>query len=144
MLLEKIKYKLSNIIKPSARRLGNIHVNWGYFLFTFFVTVAIILLGSNIYRIIKKGYERYEIINAEQARLDELIAKNLILEEDLKYYSSKEYIDLIAREQFNYVRPGQHLAYTIKEIEYYEKKQPEEVKELPEPGWRNWLELLQE
>lgn len=142
MILQKIKYNFSNFIKPILRRLETLDINWGYALFSFVSVLAIVLLTGNIYRIIKRGYERYEIIQQEEERLAELELQNKELEDELKYYSSKEYIDIKAREEFNLVFPNQHLVYTVKEADFYESKPVVQIYEPPEPSWRVWKDLI--
>lgn len=100
------------------------------------------LLGANVFRIIKKGYERYEIIQQERVRLEELYAENYRLKEDLRYYSSKEYVDIKAREELNLVFPNQKLV-SIEEDEILILEDEELIYlEEPKPSWRLWYDLL--
>lgn len=142
MILRKIEYKLSAYIGPIARKIKGLDINWGYFTFTVICLVSIVVLGSNVFRTINKGYERFEIIQSERERLEKLIERNVQLKEDLKYYSSTEYIDLKAREELNLAFPNQRLVY----VEHHgdieiEQVNIEEQTEL-EPDWRHWYNLV--
>ncbi len=143
MLIRKIQYQLKKVYKVIEMRTASIEINWVNVIFTFVSSIGIVLLGVNVFRIIKKGYERYEIITEEKKRLENLLALNASLKEDLKYYSSKEYIDLKAREELNLTYPNQRLVYIEKDnkndLDITEKK--EEVS-VVKPSWKNWYNLI--
>lgn len=143
LLLRKIKYKLSKTTQGSLRFLSTFEVNWGYLGFVFVCTISIILLGVNISRIVRKGYERYEIIQEEKRRLDKLAERNQELKKDLKYYSSVEFVDIKAREELNMAFPNQRLIY-IEEEESVDIKDDADQKEENEvkPSWRHWYNLI--
>lgn len=111
-------------------------------MFSFFCIVSIVLLGVNIFRIVRKGYERYEIIQMEKSRLEELIQRKIELQEDLKYYSSKEYIDLKAREELNLAFPNQRLVRIEREEELGISDEQNETSNELVPSWRLWYELI--
>lgn len=141
MLIRKIQYKISKVSQSLYRRTHGIEINWGYVIFSFFCIASILLLGANIFRIIRKGYERYEIIQSEKRRLEELMARNARLHEDLKYYSSKEFVDVKAREELNLAFPNQKLVYIEKEM-LVELDEGEAEKEELSPCWMLWYELI--
>lgn len=142
MILQKIKYKVSKAFSNIWRHSSSIHINWGYWLFSIICFVSIILLGGNVFRIIKKGYERYEIIQQERTRLEELYEKNYRLKDELRYYSSKEYIDIKAREELNLVFPDQKLV-SIQDEEILIIDDEEFIyQEETKPNWRLWYDLL--
>lgn len=141
MFIRKLRYKLAKFARTIFQRFQVVEVNWGYWIFSFICIVSIILLGTNIFRIIRKGYERYEIIQAEKKRLEELLYKNAQLSEELKYYSSKEFVDIKAREELNLAFPNQKLVY-IEKKEVIELNEEEEEKEELNPDWRLWYDLI--
>lgn len=141
MFFRKLKHKILKIQQYLFRKVGGIEINWGYLIFLTICIVSIILLGSNIFRIIRKGYERYEIILKEKERLEELEQKNAHLYEELKYYSSKEFVDIKAREELNLAFPNQKLVY-IEKKEPIELHESSEEKEQFVPSWRLWYELI--
>ena len=118
------------------------NINWGYWIFTLICLFSIVLLGVNIFRIISKGYERYEIIQEERRRLEALIERNYKLREDLKYYSSKEYIDLKAREELNMAFPNQKLVYIEKNQELDFSSEEDLNQQELEPSWHLWYDLI--
>lgn len=141
MIFRKIKYQLKKFSNFLSRRFGNFEINWGYWFFTFLSFIGIILLGLNIFRVVRKGYERYEILLEEKKRLEELYRRNAELKEDLKYYSSKEYVDLKAREELNLTFPDQKLIYIEKEVDIDIKEDKNEQEAL-EPSWEHWYDLI--
>lgn len=141
MVIRKIHYRLSQVYKFILRRFGRLEINWGYWIFSFICLASIIMLGMNIFRIIRKGYERYEIILNEKQRLEDLIAKNEELREDLKYYSSKEYVDIKAREELNLAFPNQRLVYIDRE-QYINIKEESRGEQELAPSWRLWYDLI--
>jgi cell division protein FtsB len=142
MFLKKIQYRISKVVNGVLNRTRNIEINWGYWAFTFVCLLSIILLGANIFRIIKKGYERYEIIQDEKRRLEKLIAKNEELTEELKYYSSTEYVDIKAREELNLAFPNQRLVYIEKEDEILIDSETTRDDTKLDPNWRLWYDLI--
>lgn len=142
MFFKKIQYRVEQGLRPIIRQILGIQLDWGYIFFSGICIVAIVLLGTNIYRTIRKGYERYEIILSEKERLEKLIEKNLALKEDLKYYSSKEYIDLKAREELNLAFPNQRLVYIEKPVSIPSGDEPREEVKKPNPSWKLWYDLL--
>lgn len=142
MIIRKIEYKFSQTFGPMIRNIRKVNLNWGLVVFSFVCMASITLLSVNIYRTIRKGYERYEIIQSERVRLEKLIEKNLQLKEDLKYYSSKEYIDLKAREELNLVFPDQKLVYVEKPKEVNIIEEDEVYEEELKPSWKHWYDLI--
>ncbi|MBU0975678.1 MAG: hypothetical protein ABIE03_07765 [Patescibacteria group bacterium] len=141
-ILKKIRYRLSKVLNALVRKSFSVQVNWAYWIFTFICFLSIVLLGANIFRIIKKGQERYNIIQEERSRLEKLYEKNYQLKEDLKYYSSKEYIDIKAREELNLVFPDQKLVFIEEgEVPSFESEEGKES-EKREPHWKLWYDLL--
>ena len=140
MIIRRIKYLFTQIVNRFSRKAGNLKINWGYMIFSIFCVISILLLGVNIFRIIQKGYQRYEIIQEEKTRLEALIEKNKALEEDLKYYSSMEYVDVKAREELNLVFPDQRLVYIEKDFQFEESENDEKIE--MKPHWRLWYDLL--
>jgi hypothetical protein len=143
MFLKKIQYQLVKMLRTIFDRFKGIEINWGYVFFFLFCSASIILLSSNILRIIQKGYERYEIIQQEKERLEKLVLRNLELKEELKYCSSKEHVDIKAREELNFAFPNQHLVYIDRdtEIDIYSEPQVTEETRL-EPDWKLWFDLI--
>jgi len=94
-----------------------------------------------MFRIIRKGYERYEIILDEKSRLEELEVKNAELYEELKYYSSKEFIDVKAREELNLAFPNQKLVY-IERLEEIEIEEGSKQENKMKPHWKHWYDLI--
>lgn len=143
MLLKKIKYRISQVVQPILNRSINIKFNWGYWIFTFVCLLSIVLLGINVFRIIKKGYERYEIIQGEKRRLETLLVRNIQLKEDLKYYSSKEFIDVKAREELNLAFPNQRLVYIEDQetLDMFDNEDYEDIENLT-PSWHLWYNLI--
>jgi len=141
MFFKKIQYKVQKLLKFIPRLFYGVEVNLGYWLFLLICFVSIVLLSINIFRIIRKGYQRYEIIQSEKSRLEELISKNIQLQEDLKYYSSNEFVDIKAREELNLAFPNQKLVYIEKEeqIEIFGKTEQESKMV---PSWRLWYDLI--
>ncbi|MBN2015404.1 hypothetical protein JW766_01085 [Candidatus Dojkabacteria bacterium] len=142
MIGKKINYILSKFWQGVVRRYSSVSINWGYVIFTSICILSIILLSINIFRIIRKGYERYEIILEEKERLEKLFEKNAELREELKYYSSKEYIDLKAREELNLAFPNQKLVYIEKQKELNSEGEEKVREEELKPGWRLWYDLI--
>jgi cell division protein FtsB len=141
MLFKKIKYKLTVFQKLILRKTKHFEINWMYWVLSSICLLSIFLLSLHVFRIIRKGYERYEIIQREKERLEELEARNIELKEELKYYSSTEFIDIKAREELNLAFPNQRLVY----IDRSEKVEIEEVsrrKEEIKPHWKNWFDLI--
>jgi len=141
MIFKKISYKLKSFLNPLVRKLSGVELNFGYYLFFLICSITIIILISNIIGIIKRGYERHEIIKEEKARLENLKAENEKLQNDLKYYTSKEYIDLKAREELNLALPNQKLAMYIKPVMVEEEEKYEEI-EPKDPDISLWVELI--
>ena len=141
MFIKKIEYKISKFIQKLSRVFRGMGFSWGYWIFSLICVVSIVLLGVNIFRIIKKGYERYEIIQSEKRRLDELSRRNTQLQDELKYYSSKEFVDVKAREELNLAFPNQKLVYIEKDTSVVLEGDSVEEKELT-PSWRLWYELI--
>ncbi len=143
MLIRKIKYKLSKVSKGFLKRTNKIEIDLGYWFFSSICLLSIILLSINIFRIIKKGYGRYEIIQGEKERLEKLLERNAELKEDLKYYSSKEYIDVKAREELNLAFPDQRLVYIEKQEDLYIDNDTDgQRQESLKPDWRLWYDLI--
>jgi hypothetical protein len=142
MFVKRFLYKLSKVIQTVDSKLGGIEINWGYWIFTAICLLSIVLLAANILRIFKKGYERYEIIQQEKERLEALIERNIELQEDLKYYSSTEYVDIKAREELNLAFPNQRLVYIEKKEDYeIDTSEKDGVFDL-EPSWELWYDLI--
>ena len=139
MLFIKLKYRLNKIFKPIFSK--SLEINWHYWIFTFICFISILLLGVNIFRIVQKGYERYEIIQEEKRRLEKLIEQNYKLKEDLKYYSSKEYVDIKAREELNMAFPNQRLVYIEKKESYIDEENKEDEEKIT-PSWHLWYDLI--
>jgi cell division protein FtsB len=141
-ILKKIEYRLGKLFKRLVRKSFTLQINWAYWIFTLICFLSILLLGANIFRIIKRGQERYDIIQEERARLEALYEENYELKEDLKYYSSKEYVDIKAREELNLVFPDQRLVLIEEgEVPNYENDKMEE-KDERKPSWKQWYDLL--
>lgn len=143
MLLKKIQYRYKLISQRLRIIISKFNITASNLLFIVLSGFGIFLLSGNLIRIIRKGYERYEIIQEERARNEELLRKKMQLEEDLKYYSSIEYIDIKAREDLNMVFPDQKLVY-IDDSEYIDYQLEADVEEEKEmkPNWRLWYNLL--
>lgn len=142
MIIRKLKYKISQLAKPLSRKLKNFEFNWGYWAFFIVSIVAIGVLTSNIFRIVQKGYKRYEIIQQEKERLAQLQKENRELKEELEYYSSKEFVDLKAREELNLAFPDQQLVYYVDENEEIYEIEEEESQEEEIPNWQKWRDLI--
>jgi hypothetical protein len=142
MLVKKIKYKISQISKFVSARAKGFEINWGYWGITFACILGILILSSNILRIVRKGYERYEIIQQEKERLERLIEKNAQLTEELKYYSTSEFVDVKAREELNMAFPNQRLIYIEKAGDVYEEVKVEEESTRLQPSWKLWYDLI--
>ncbi len=141
MFIRKFIYKLRLTLRPLVQRMGGMDINWGYWIFSGICLVFIILLMVNMYRIVVKGYQRYEIIQEENTRLAELISKNEQLKDDLKFYLSKEFVDLKAREELNMAFPNQRLVYVDRK-EKVEVNKPSREKEEGKKGIQEWLNLI--
>jgi len=74
MIFKKISYKLKSFLNQLVRKLSGVELNFGYYLFFLICSITIIILISNIIGIIKRGYERHEIIKEEKSRLENLKA----------------------------------------------------------------------
>lgn len=142
MIIRKLKYKISQLSKPLSRKLKNFEFNWGYWFFFIISIIAIGVLTSNIFRIVKKGYKRYEIIQQEKERLAQLKKENKELQEALKYYSSKEFVDLKAREELKLAFPDQQLVYYVDENEEIYEIEKEELEKREVPNWQQWRDLI--
>ncbi len=81
-----------------------------------------------------------EILNKEQQRIAEKEAKNLELKEKLKYFQSKEYLENIAKEKLNLVKPGEKLIYILPKEK--KKKKEEELKKEKEKEEMSFWESL--
>jgi cell division protein FtsB len=143
MILNKVKYKLSQLLKFVSTRAKGFEINWSYWGITFASILGILILSANIFRIVRKGYERYDIIQQEKERLEKLLEKNAELTEELKYYSSSEFVDIKAREELNMAFPNQRLIYIEKhEPLFLDEDDEQNAKENLEPGWRLWYDLI--
>jgi len=70
-----------------------------------------------------------EILGKEQARITEKEKKNKDLEDKLKYFQSKEYIENLAKEKLNLVKPGEKLIYILPKEEKEQKEEELKQKE---------------
>jgi cell division protein FtsB len=116
IFFRKIKFRVNKILRQISHLSEIADVNVNYLLFIVVTTISVVVLIINIYRIVQRGYERYETIEKEKIRLEELKLTNEELHDELKYYSSKDYIYLKAREEFQMVFPNQRLVYIEKKF----------------------------
>jgi len=145
MILQKIRYKITTVVQSFSRNTKGVNINWGYSVFSLICLLSIVLLGINVVRIIRKGYERYDIIREEKRRLESLLEKNQELKEELKYYSSKEFIDIKAREELNLAFPHQKLVYIERSdagiLQVEDSNSENEVVKMS-PSWKLWYKLI--
>lgn len=96
---------------------------------------VLILLFAGIAKITIQKYIEVkgakDALDKEQKTIQEKEDKNKSLEEKLKYFQSKEYIENVAKEKLNLVKPGEKLIYVLpkEEKEQKEAEQKEQQKE---------------
>lgn len=104
---------------------------------------VLILLFAGVAKItIEKFIEvkkAQEIINKEQQNIKEKEEKNKVLEEKLKYFQNKEYLENIAKEKLNLVKPGEKVIYILPKEEKEEKEK--ELEEKTEEKMSFWESL---
>jgi cell division protein FtsB len=101
---------------------------------------------KNIYGIVERGYQRFQFIQTENERFNDLFRENARLQEDLQYYSSYEYIEYKAREELNLVYPGSKLLYVNRSPEDIERIELASIDREPsktaDPQFHRWVELI--
>lgn len=138
----------SSVKKSVTRKVTNIRIEWSK-AFLMMICLGLIAISlKNIYGIVERGYQRYQFIQTENERFNELLEENTRLKDDLQYYSSYEYIEYKAREELNLVYPGSKLLYVDRgpaDIERIELPGEEDQHETPsEPRIQRWIELILE
>lgn len=144
MILNKIQYKLKIITRNFSNIFRGRAFSWGYLSFLLISFASIVILGFNIYKVVKLGYKRYQFINKEQQILEELREENESLKEIVKFYSSPEYIEYKSREELNLTFPGYKIVYVESAEDndfFYDEVVDSEELEVS-PSWRLWWNLL--
>jgi cell division protein FtsB len=107
---------------------------------------VLILLFAGITKITIEKYIEVQKAKAtleeEQKNIKEGEKKSKELEETLKYFQSKEYIESVAKKKLNLVKPGEKVIYVMPEEEKEKEKKEEEQKEKEKSFWDNLKEIF--
>lgn len=143
MFFNRLSYKLKIGTRSISNLLHGINFNLGYTAFLLLSLVTVVVLGYNIFKVVRIGYQRYQFIKNEEQILEQLKAENLDLQEQKKYYSSPEYIEYKSREDLNLTFPGYKIVFVETEEKpqkIIDQSQTSSIK--IEPSWRLWINLL--
>lgn len=105
---------------------------------------GIVLLGINIYRVLSIGAQRYKLIATEELGLKQVKQEELQLENNLREYSSLDFIESQSRDFLSLARDGD-LILVIPRID--EEKKESAIENFDsgmksEPSINLWIELL--
>lgn len=90
-------------------------------LLTVILVVSLLLLLSNIFRVISTGKSNFDVYVYEQDSLNALKEKNKELSLDKTYYESEEYKLLFLRDTELMAKPGESIYTTRDKPEYYDQ-----------------------
>ncbi len=90
-------------------------------LLTVILVVSLLLLLSNIFRVISTGKSNFDVYVYEQESLNALKEKNKELSLDKTYYQSEEYKLLSLRDTELMAKPGESIYTTRDKTEYFDQ-----------------------
>jgi cell division protein FtsB len=107
-------------------------------LIILFSLYLIVSLSREIFDLIQKE----KVIGQEQLKLEELKVANQVLEEQLGYVQSEEFVEEEAREKLGMTRDGETVVILPENFEEMVEQsrgvvEPEEI-----PNWKQWLGLF--
>lgn len=107
---------------------------------------VLILLFAGITKITIEKYIEVQKAKAtlkeEQENIKKGERKSKELEETLKYFQSKEYIEGVAKKKLNLVKPGEKVIYVMPEEEKEGKEKEEEQEKQKKSFWESVKEIF--
>lgn len=108
---------------------------------TVILSLLLLIVMSNVIKVIQNGQENFEVYQYEQGVLDNLRRRNEELKERLDIVSSEEYGRLLAREVLGLAEEGEQLYRSEEPVSFFEKE--EEYLDLTEKeNYLDWWMLV--
>ncbi len=131
-LLNRLKTKAINNLK------GVIFEN---ILIVIVLSIFVLLLAGNIYRVFSNGWTNYSTFISEKEDRDKLLAKNGKLKEEFVYVTSDEYKQLLLRDSQRLALENENL-YRTTELPKYFEEEPEYLDLRTKKQYGDWWGAL--
>lgn len=95
------------IIGRTLQQVGfKIRQNYRAMIINLICFIGIAALGTNTFRVLQVGVQRYRLIAQERVDLEAVQEEGLRLESDLGWYSSLEFVEMQSRDYLNLANEG--------------------------------------
>lgn len=132
------------IRRALAHILQGVGQNYKAILINAVCVIGIIILGSNTFRVLQVGIQRYRLIAEERADLETVKAEEESLQNDLQWYSSLEFIEMQSRDYLNLANEGEAVLVLPDSdlLESVSNREPDSSSLRLSPSINLWIKLL--